>query len=463
MGGMAAAEVPTTPARLMFWGVPALLAGLIAAGTILIRIAGFPDYFTATFRNGFEPWLQSAFMAVSATCGVGLWVRDPATQMTGVGQWTLWVLGDLGALVYMTVGARAVLGLMGGRRVSLRFTLTGVLVLLLGLEAVGTAVLFFGRYGWGGSAADLARTAADAVSATAQVGFCVDPGALQAQIHTWTVYLVLVPLMFLGSIGLPVILDIVGTLLMPHPPESPSREATPSETRNPGICPPAPGQGGPGTGTSPRRLHPLTRDMLGAWLGTYITGVVLLMLVLNLPAVYQALGRNVEMANRTTQAAPGGWAAAVADAGYLAATARSSGLSPLSLNAVPAAGLLVLMGLMFLGGIPGSAAGGLGMLALAAAVHPGRHKEAVIRYALGAAAVLAALTLVGSLILAMSDPTPPLARTMFEVVSAASGSGLSVGLTPDLSALGQGALLLIMLLGRWWPLGLLQRAARTAG
>jgi Trk-type K+ transport system membrane component len=135
---------------------------------------------------------------------------------------------------------------------------------------------------------------------------------------------------------------------------------------------------------------------------------------------------------------------------------------------------LVLMGLMLLGGGVGGAAGGLriGVVALLLAglwrtrgsvdstgrshVPPGADRSR----ALGTAAAVASATLLlialVAVVLMYRESASPLA-CLFESVSACCNVGLSLGMTSDLSLPGRVVVLLAMVLGRAVPLAILLR------
>jgi Trk-type K+ transport system membrane component len=133
---------------------------------------------------------------------------------------------------------------------------------------------------------------------------------------------------------------------------------------------------------------------------------------------------------------------------------------------------LVLMGLMLLGGGVGGTAGGLriviawlllgtvftgGQPDAAGRGSPGRREPA--RAAGMAAGILAAMLLligVTSLVLIYGEAGSPFA-CLFEAVSAACNVGLSMGVTSELSIVGRITVILSMLIGRLIPLAILLR------
>jgi trk system potassium uptake protein TrkH len=140
-------------------------------------------------------------------------------------------------------------------------------------------------------------------------------------------------------------------------------------------------------------------------------------------------------------------------------SARSAGLRTAALDAgslSPASSVLLVL-LMFIGGAPGSAAGGVSVLAVTwmalarirrrltdggdAAGIAGRQS---VRVVLWMAALVAAVT--GSLCL--TERGVDLLQLAFESVSAVGNCGFSMGLTPRLSVAGRAVVILAMLAGR---------------
>jgi trk system potassium uptake protein TrkH len=156
----------------------------------------------------------------------------------------------------------------------------------------------------------------------------------------------------------------------------------------------------------------------------------------------------------------------IADSAFWAVTARTAGFNAAPMEELAPASQLVLIGVMLVGGSPGSMAGGfktvtLAILVLAVlATVRGRAEtevfgrtipEPIVRRASAIALSLLALPMVAAFALCITDPGDPFAR-LFEAVSAATTTGLSLGGTGDLSPAGKFVLIIAMFLGRVGPL-----------
>jgi trk system potassium uptake protein TrkH len=157
------------------------------------------------------------------------------------------------------------------------------------------------------------------------------------------------------------------------------------------------------------------------------------------------------------------------DAAFLSVTARTAGFNSVPMEELAPGSRFVLMVLMLIGGSPGSTAGGikttvLAMLVLSVwATLRGRDEVEVFGRALPDALAKKAATLgfgmitvvaTATLILDLTEQIPfePL---IFEVISAASTTGLSLGVTDDLTPAGRVVLSVTMFLGRVGPLAFL--------
>jgi trk system potassium uptake protein TrkH len=166
----------------------------------------------------------------------------------------------------------------------------------------------------------------------------------------------------------------------------------------------------------------------------------------------------------------GTWTAQVESALFQSVTARTAGFNTVPIGGLPAASLLVLIGLMFVGGSPCSCAGGIKTTTFALWLaglrgllrgekRPrlfGRHIPGeVVRRASLTAGLAVAWLLVGLLVLLTTEGGRAgvgLQEVLFEQVSAFGTVGLSTGITPGLSAAGKLWIIGTMFLGRLGPL-----------
>lgn len=148
-------------------------------------------------------------------------------------------------------------------------------------------------------------------------------------------------------------------------------------------------------------------------------------------------------------------------------TPRTAGYNTLDLNALTMPTRFIIMILMFIGGSPGSTAGGLKtttfaiMLLSIIALFKGSEeinfanrrisKEAVTR-SLGIVFISTIWIVTMSLLLTVFEPNRTLEAIMFESLSAFGTVGLSLGITQTLSIMGKVILAIMMFFGRLGPL-----------
>ena len=163
------------------------------------------------------------------------------------------------------------------------------------------------------------------------------------------------------------------------------------------------------------------------------------------------------------------WPEKVCNALFCSVTARTAGFSTFDLNDMSRAGRFFTMILMFVGGAPGSTAGGVKLttivvfLALLFAVLRGRDDVTLGRHSFNANTVWRAVTvfmlynitlLVGFLLL-LTFEKGGYEELLFESVSAVGTTGLSMGITEKLSVMGKLVITAMMFIGRIGPLTLL--------
>jgi trk system potassium uptake protein TrkH len=163
-----------------------------------------------------------------------------------------------------------------------------------------------------------------------------------------------------------------------------------------------------------------------------------------------------------------GWGAAF----FQSVSARTAGFNTVSIADLAPTARLWLIVLMFIGGSPGSAAGGIKTVTLAVIVMAlmttlrKRSEVEVFRRSISNAVVGRALTVillfmaaafVGTLLLSLTERSAqvPLSDLLFEVTSALATVGLSTGITPALTVAGKFIIIALMLIGRLGPLTLL--------
>jgi len=407
-------------------------AGLIAIGTLLLCLP------VAAASGSSAGFVDALFTSTSAVCVTGLVTVDTATQWSAFGQGVILCLIQLGGLGILTFST--LIALLLGSRISLshhEIVTSGVaplqrvdvfrvlrrIVVITGcVELVGALVLwgaFSGRFG-GGEAAW--HAVFHSVSAFCNAGFSTFSDSLVGYRADVLVNVTIMALIVLGGIGFVVFMDIENRIRF--------------------------------------------RDRLG--LHTKIVLVTTAILI-----VVGAIGFYLcEAGNSLKGVAPG---EQVLVSLFASVTARTAGFNTLDYSVVTTPALMLTMMLMFVGGSPGSCAGGLKtttlavMFASARAALTGRPSVDLFRRTVQDVAVRQAqvLSLIG---LGMMVVLPlglefteawamPFRQSAeryfelgFEVVSALGTVGLSTGITSTFTAGGKLLLVLLMYAGR---LGLL--------
>jgi trk system potassium uptake protein TrkH len=421
----------------------ASFAALVAAGTVGLRV--LPGLTTGP-RLG---WTDALFTATSAACVTGLTVVDTATFFTGAGQAFILLLIQLGGLGMITFTTLIILAL--GRRLSLRHErlaasgaevaplvpverLTRDVVLVtVGVEAVGALALWLlwgPRFGW----AEAAWPALfHAVSAFCNAGFSTYSNSLIDFQQAPGTLLVVAALVLVGSTGF-LTLEELGLRV--------------------------------GALRRRRRPPPLS---LHSRLALATTAVLV--------AVGWALFALFEW-DVTLRGLSGG--DRLATSFFLSVTPRTAGFNVIDYaEATDSTNFLTIL-LMFVGGSPGSTAGGLKTTTVALLVllawdrfvghattdYHGRSVPAsTIERAVGLTVMTFAVVTASIFVLTWTERAGGITAggaaaasgsrflsQMFEAVSAFSTVGLSMGATAVLSPVGKVLVTLLMFLGRVGPL-----------
>ncbi|WP_420208393.1 TrkH family potassium uptake protein [Candidatus Electronema sp. JC] len=163
---------------------------------------------------------------------------------------------------------------------------------------------------------------------------------------------------------------------------------------------------------------------------------------------------------------------------FQSVTCRTAGFNTMDIASMTSGSLMFMILLMFIGGAPGSCAGGIKVTtfrvlhAFIKAQLRGRHQIVIGHYAVDRESVNSALTLLffsvaiiffSLIALSFTESGGAASRQgqgrflelFFEAVSAFGTTGLSLDLTPKLSPLGKVIIILLMFIGRLGPLVLL--------
>jgi len=378
------------------------------------------------------PLLDALFTAFSAICVTGLAVVDTPTTYSGFGEAVILALIQVGGLGIMTFSSSFLL-FMGQRmsvkaeaataslvkardRAQLRRVLNTILGVTFSIEAIG-AVLLAGWFLWRGAPPRVAlwQGVFTSVSAFCNAGFALQSDSLMGYAHQPFVLWVVGALITAGGLGPMVIVELV--------------------TRG--------------------RREPLslqTRVIL--WTSTLLTGAGFI-------AFFTFEGEHT-LANM-------GLIDRVSNALLQSVTLRTAGFNSVDLAAVHPATYAVMLPLMFVGGSPGSTAGGAKtttaavlVLVLRAALR-GEDTPRIFGFGLdnrtiqkaSAIAFLGFTAIATILLLLLLTQDMGFAVALYETVSALATVGLSIGGTARLDEVGKVLIILAMFAGRVGPLTLL--------
>jgi trk system potassium uptake protein TrkH len=411
------------------------------AGLILIGTLGFlvlPGLHTGPRLSV----LDALFTATSAVCVTGLAVVDTSTHFTFWGQLWLLLLIQLGGLGLLTLTTLIIAVL--GRRLSLRSEMIAVpsptaargdvLALTLatgrfmfGVEAVGAVLLWvqwIGDFGVGGA---LWHAVFHSISAFCNAGFSTFSDSLIGFARRPFLLLTISALVIIGGLGYLACEELL------------------------------------------RWFHARVARIRGGRLSTHtfvavVTSAILLAAGTVAFAVIEWNG----------VLAPMGFIDRVSNAWFLSMTPRTAGFNTVSYARLGNAAVLVTLFLMFVGGSPGSTAGGVKTTSLAIIFALARSRMAGRRYVelhgrtvpdgtiqrtVSLVLIGSALVLVGLFALTFTQAEQDLALArqsflplFFEAVSAFATVGLSMDLTPSLGAASKLMLTALMFLGRVGPL-----------
>lgn len=411
--------------------------GLVVLGTVLLLF--LPGIYTGEGLG----FVDALFTATSAVCVTGLIVVDTATYFTPFGQAVLLFLIQLGGLGILSLTTLLILAM--GRRLSLRSeelagateglpyieprSLVRTLVAYTFItEAIGALALYAAWAPRMGVEEALWPALFHAISAFCNAGFSIFSDNLIGFSGHVPTLLVVGVLIVVGGLG-----SVVLTELRLRMSTGPARR---------------------------KRLSVHTRIVL-ATTAVLLVGATFLFLLFewrNALADHAMLGR-------------------FAEALFMAITPRTAGFNTAEYALLTPGSLFLTIGLMMIGGSPGSTAGGLktttfallGLLAysrIRGFEHTGAFRRTIpdetFQRAVGL--VVAVMGMLGGVILLLlltEFGTTPYSETgggfmqlTFEAVSAFNTVGLSTGITPSLSTPGKILIVLLMFIGRVGPLSL---------
>ncbi|MCD2256873.1 TrkH family potassium uptake protein [Agrilactobacillus fermenti] len=397
---------------------------IILLGTLLLKLP------MATVIHGSTSWLNALFTATSATCITGLTVVNTATHWTIFGQSIILLMSEVGALGYMTFAV--LLFNLIKRNLDLSTQLLvkeslnlenltdtkSVMSYVVSLSAIMQgagwllfAVDFIPRYGW---RRGVYCALYQSVMSFCNAGFDVFGNSLKNFQNDPYVLLVTIILIIAGGLGFLVWRDV---LLY--------RER--------------------------RRLNLNSKLTLVTTFSLFTISFLTLLITEKNLAIIQTTSDNFNRLMNTL---------------LLSVTPRTAGLITVNTNQLQEGSIFLIMILMFIGGTPGSTAGGIktttfGILVLQSIAQLRGQKDVMfakrrfsadnINRALLLIFMATGIISIATLILTQTEVTPKefgLEYILFEVLSAFGTVGLSLGLTAKLSIVGKIVIMLLMFIGR---------------
>lgn len=413
-----------------------------------IFIGALALYLNVSHPGGQLSFIDAIFTATSAMCVTGLVVVDTGTYFSWFGQNVILLLIQLGGLGIMTfttlfiylfgkkvsLNDRIAVGqsLLHDPSFSLAKFLTRIVIATFALELCGALLL------WGMDPVGFHPYSAlfHSISAFCNAGFSLYPDSLMRWSDHWGINTVFMVLITAGGLGFYVLYECASLLK---------------------------------TFVLDRRSLRKKAHLL-SWHSSIVLKTSLFLVVLGGVVIFMAEG--------LTGNIPESLGERVLTSLFQSVTCRTAGFNTVDIASMTNISLLFMMGLMLVGGSPGSCAGGLktttfrAVCSFVAGQFRGRPQVEIGRYALTMQAMNKVISLVIMACLLVGLGTMALTAlesegasylmgrekfmvNMFEVVSAFGTVGLSTGLTPKLNGSEKVVISLLMFIGRLGPIWLL--------
>lgn len=400
-------------------------AAMILVGTILLMLP------VSSRHGGWTPFLDALFTSTSASCVTGLIVQDTATYWSGFGQLVIISLIQIGGMGVVTMAIA--IAIVSGRKISLRQRQTmqdaisaqqvGGIVKMTGfilkcsllfefMGAVAFSFVFIPEFG---PVKGIWYSVFHAISAFCNAGF--DLMGVKSQFSSLVSYtgngivnMTVMLLIIIGGIGFAVWGDIVRY------------------------------------GFNLKRYRMQTKVVLAtSAILIFLPSLYFYFFEFSLP-VWEGMTLSEKI-----------WASV-----FRSVTTRTAGFNTVDMTQFTEAGILMNIVLMLIGGSPGSTAGGMKtttvavLFATAFAVfrrkgspnYFGRRiGEDAIRNAATILLMYVVLCVSGAMIISIAEGLPMMI-CLFETASAVGTVGLTLGITPGLSAISRIVLICLMYFGR---------------
>lgn len=407
-------------------------------------------------------FVDALFTSTSATCVTGLIVKDTGQDFTLMGQIIILVLIQLGGLGIVVFGV--VIALLLGQALSLResVAMTDLLstrtlsrignliffifVATVVIEILG-AVALHDMWDNVGSWTDNAHplwfcSIFHSISAFCNAGFGLFTDSFIDYNRSWQIYGVICPLIVLGGLGFGVLYNLATVVA-----DGARRFVKKRMDKQYRLAM-----------ETPERIRLQSKIVLT------VSGMLIVLGTLAILS-FERYSSATGPASKPD----------ILGAFFQSVTARTAGFNTVDIAALTPSSKFILIVLMFIGGSPGSAAGGIKTVTLAVilmavgATLRKRGEVEMFRRSVRTVVVGRAITVAMLFVIVLFGTTLLLSMTersyhdgeftmldiMFEAASALGTVGLSTGLTPELTGVGKLIIIAVMLIGRLGPLTLL--------
>ncbi|MBP3038409.1 TrkH family potassium uptake protein [Bacillaceae bacterium Marseille-Q3522] len=377
------------------------------------------------------PFFDTVFTAVSAVSVTGLSVFEISDTYSTFGVYTLMFVLQFGGIGVMTLGT--FFWLLLGKKIGLRnrqlimvdhnqSSLSGlvsltkeIFTLLLIIELCGAILLggyfFANGYSWENA---LIYGLFTSVSATTNGGFSLIVGSLQNFTHDYYVQSIVGILITLGAIGFPILIEVKHYLFR--------KKSEPAH-----------------------RFSLFTKLTTLTFAGLFFFGTIFILAL-------EWRGLFSEMS----------WHRALFNAAFQSVSTRSGGFYTMDFNEFSEPTLILICLLMFIGASPSSVGGGIRTTTFALNIlflsHYARGMNSIkvlkrevyeedVKKSLAVTMIAMILCFLSVMILSITENFPLIA-IIFEVCSAFGTTGLSLGITEELTWIGKTVLMILMFIGR---------------
>lgn len=415
---------------------------ILALGFLIVIIIGAIILSLPISSRTGEPtnFLDAIFTSTSAVCVTGLITLDTSTHWSVFGQTVIITLIEIGGLGFMSFGV--LISLILGKKITLRerlvmqeamntYSIQGlvkmvkyVLIFTMSVQFFGALLLstqFVPEYGIGRG---IFYSIFHSISAFCNAGFDLFGTSLVGYSSNSVVILVISALIIIGGLGFTVLLEIYEF-----------------------------------KGMKKLSLHSKLVLITTAIL---VFGGAILMLIFEYNNVDTIANMNIKDK--------------LLNSFFASVTPRTAGFNSISTSGMTLASKFLTIILMFIGGSPGSTAGGLktvtfGILVLTViCVIKGREDTEVFGRRFTKEIVYKSFTLLfigvslvifSTMILSYTEVGVSFIDLLYETTSAFGTVGITLGLTPNLSSIGKVLIMLMMYFGRVGPLTVMLALTRT--